>query len=88
MKVVCVQCDVVFDDPAANSAAAVARIQDTEADLIVFGHSHRAVIKRIGRTLAVNPGSAGRPRFRDPVTAAIAQIAPDGEVTAELIALV
>ena len=59
-----------------------------EADLIVFGHSHRAVIKRVGRTLAVNPGSAGRPRFRDPVTAAIAQIAPDGEVTADLIALV
>jgi predicted amidohydrolase len=40
MKVACVQCDVVFNDPAANCAAAVARIHDTEADLIVFPEAY------------------------------------------------
>jgi putative phosphoesterase len=44
------------------------------AGLIVFGHSHKPVIRQVGSTLAVNPGSAGRPRFRDPVCVAIAEI--------------
>ncbi len=53
------------------------------AGLVVFGHSHRPVIRKVGATLAVNPGSAGRQRFRDPVTVALAEIR-DGEVTARL----
>jgi hypothetical protein len=56
------------------------------ADLAVFGHSHRPVIRQVGRTLAVNPGSAGRQRFRDPVSVALAEIA-DGKVTARLVDL-
>ena len=28
-----------------------------EADVIVFGHSHRACVERVGRTLLVNPGA-------------------------------
>jgi uncharacterized protein len=49
-----------------------------DADLVVFGHTHRPLIERVGRTLTVNPGSAGRQRFRDPVTLAVAEItAPD-----------
>jgi putative phosphoesterase len=57
-----------------------------EADLVIFGHSHRPLIERVGRTLAVNPGSAGRRRFSDPVTVALAEIA-DGTVTARLVHL-
>jgi putative phosphoesterase len=57
-----------------------------DADLVVFGHSHRPLIKQVGRTLAVNPGSAGRQRFRDPVTVALADIV-DGTVTARLVDL-
>jgi len=34
----------------------------------------------------VNPGSAGPPRFRDPVTVALAEIV-DGKVTACLVEL-
>jgi putative phosphoesterase len=56
------------------------------AGLAVFGHSHKPVIRQVGSTLAVNPGSAGRQRFRDPVSCAIAEIA-DGRVTARLIDL-
>ncbi len=32
-------------------------------DLIVFGHTHRPVVRAIGRTLVVNPGAAGPRRF-------------------------
>jgi len=57
-----------------------------DATLVVFGHSHNPVIRQVGSVLAVNPGSAGCPRFRDPVTVALAEIA-DGEVTARLVEL-
>lgn len=57
-----------------------------DAGLVVFGHSHRPVIRQVGGTLAVNPGSAGRRRFRDPVTVAIAEI-EDGAAFARLIQL-
>ncbi|NNC31857.1 metallophosphoesterase family protein [Longimicrobium terrae] len=57
-----------------------------DAELVVFGHSHRPLIERVGRTLAVNPGSAGRRRFADPVTVALAEIA-GGTVTARLVHL-
>ena len=57
-----------------------------DAALVVFGHSHKPVIRQVGSVLAVNPGSAGRQRFRDPVTVALADIA-DGRVTARLVEL-
>jgi putative phosphoesterase len=56
------------------------------AGLVVFGHSHRPLIKQVGDTLAVNPGSAGRRRFRDPVTVGLAEIR-DGSVSARLVEL-
>src|SRR5690606_35717109 len=34
-----------------------------EADIIVYGHTHRQRIDRVGDTLVVNPGAAGPPRF-------------------------
>ncbi|HEX5725924.1 MAG TPA: metallophosphoesterase family protein, partial [Longimicrobiaceae bacterium] len=49
-----------FAPPTPEKAAAAY----PEAGLVVFGHSHQAVIRQVGRTLAVNPGGAGRPRFR------------------------
>jgi putative phosphoesterase len=66
---------------AAKAAAAY-----PEAELVVFGHSHRAVIERVGGVLAVNPGSAGPRRFRDPVTVAIAELSP-GRTSARLVEL-
>ncbi len=33
------------------------------ADVIVFGHTHKAVIRRVSGTLVVNPGAAGPRRF-------------------------
>jgi uncharacterized protein len=57
-----------------------------EVGLVVFGHSHRPLVRRVGGILAVNPGSAGPRRFRDPVTVALAHLEA-GAVTAELVDL-
>ncbi|MBD0319986.1 MAG: metallophosphoesterase family protein, partial [Gemmatimonadetes bacterium] len=56
------------------------------AGLIVFGHSHKPVIRQVGATLAVNPGSAGPVRFRDPVTVALAEL-EEGRAAAWLVEL-
>ncbi len=56
------------------------------AGLVVFGHSHKPLIRKVMGTLAVNPGSAGPLRFRDPVTVALAEVV-GGQVTAQLVDL-
>lgn len=47
-------------------------------DIIVFGHTHRAVVRRVGRTLVVNPGSAGPRRFRLAPSVALLRIDSSG----------
>jgi len=42
------------------------RFNEIEADLIILGHTHHPMIKRVGDMLIVNPGSCGQPRDRDP----------------------
>lgn len=34
-----------------------------DADVIVYGHTHRQIVARIGSQLVVNPGAAGARRF-------------------------
>jgi putative phosphoesterase len=53
-------------DPSARGFAAV-----------VSGHSHRPVIRKQGKILFVNPGSAGPQRFKLPVTVATLAIRSD-----------
>lgn len=62
--------------PAATPEAAAEAYP--EADLVLFGHSHQPVIRRVGEVWAVNPGSAGPRRFSTPVTIAMAEIGADG----------
>ena len=38
-------------------------VEHYAADLIVYGHTHRSLLRRIARTLVVNPGAAGPRRF-------------------------
>jgi uncharacterized protein len=35
----------------------------SEADIIVFGHTHKPLVQRVGKSLVVNPGAAGPARF-------------------------
>ena len=47
-------------------------------DVIVSGHSHVPKIDTVGGILYLNPGSAGRRRFKLPITLATLDIMPDG----------
>ena len=57
-----------------------------DADVCVYGHTHRQLIERIGAQLVVNPGAAGPRRFDLVPTVAILTIA-DGRAEAELVTL-
>jgi putative phosphoesterase len=37
----------------------LARFAEAEADFVLYGHTHRQVLKRFGEVLVVNPGSTG-----------------------------
>lgn len=68
-------------------------------DLLLMGHTHQPFVARLGRGLAVNPGSVGQPKDGDPrasyaiielgdagITAEIARVAYDPEPEARLLA--
>lgn len=57
------------------------------ADVLVFGHTHRPLVERIGRQLVVNPGSAGPARFHL-VPSVAWLVLREGQAEAELVALV
>ncbi len=56
-------------------------------DLVVSGHSHRAAERWRGRTLFLNPGSAGQARFGLPRTLARVTVGPDGRPAPEILTL-
>jgi putative phosphoesterase len=39
-----------------------ARFAEAEADFVLYGHTHHQLVRRVGRVLVINPGSAGEPR--------------------------
>ena len=41
------------------------RFGETDADFVLFGHTHQQMIERIGELVVVNPGSAGDTRDPD-----------------------
>ena len=47
-------------------------------DVIVSGHSHVPKIETVGGVLYLNPGSAGRRRFKLPITLATLEVMPEG----------
>ena len=58
-----------------------------DADVVVFGHTHRAVVVRAPRgRLAVNPGAAGPRRFNLRPSVALLTVS-DGRVDAEIVYL-
>lgn len=40
----------------------LSRFAEADADIVLYGHTHRQLVRRIGRVLVVNPGSAGEGR--------------------------
>ena len=54
------------------------------ADIVVFGHTHRAVVERSGHRMAVNPGAAGPRRFN--LRPSVARLSIEGGIaTAEIV---
>jgi len=56
------------------------------ADVVVFGHSHRACVQRVGRTLFFNPGAVCRTRHEPNPSVGLLTIGPMG-IEAEIILL-
>ena len=62
-----------WDDPTsyrcqyvmAHDASALERIADGGCDLVLLGHTHVPMARRIKATLVLNPGSCGEARGRD-----------------------
>ncbi|GAB6388603.1 metallophosphoesterase family protein [Stutzerimonas marianensis] len=55
-------------------------------DVVISGHSHQPKIEEIGGVLYLNPGSAGRRRFKLPISLALLDI-EDGQPRAQLVTL-
>lgn len=59
------------------------RFGEADADIVLYGHTHRQVVRRVGRVLVVNPGSAGD--GRDPRNAGQLSCAVLDTVTEEVV---
>ncbi len=60
-------------------------VERYQADVIVYGHTHKALIEARGVTLVVNPGAAGPRRFNLQPSVALLRI-ENGSATAKIIA--
>ncbi|SEE53683.1 metallophosphoesterase family protein [Pseudomonas migulae] len=57
-----------------HDIADVPVVLDVAIKLVVTGHSHKPLIEWRGERLYLNPGSAGRRRFKLPVTLALLEV--------------
>ena len=55
-------------------------------DVVIAGHSHQPNIEEVDAVIYLNPGSAGRRRFKLPVSLALLDI-EDGQPRAQLVTL-
>ncbi len=58
-----------------------------DADVIVFGHSHKYAEFDVKGRLFLNPGSCGKRRFDQEITFAMMHVADDGTFTVEKITI-
>ncbi len=65
----------------------VPALLDAQTRLVIIGHSHKPLIEWRGAVLYVNPGSAGRRRFKLPVTLAVLEVQAES-IQSRLISLV
>lgn len=70
-----------------HDIADVPALLDDSVKLVITGHSHKPLIEWRGNTLYLNPGSAGRRRFKLPVTLALLEVNP-GSMEPSLVRLI
>ena len=73
--------EYVYEDRPQWSLEHIA--QSSQADVLIFGHTHLPYVKQVGSVLFINPGSAGKPKDGDP-RAAYALVDAGQEVGVEL----
>lgn len=64
--------------PEISDEALTEESRGVDADFIFLGHTHLPMLRRIGKTTIVNPGSIGQPRHGDPRASYV--IWEDGDV--------
>lgn len=57
-----------------HDIADVPALLDADVRLVITGHSHKPLVEWRGDRLYLNPGSAGRRRFKLPVTLALLEV--------------
>ena len=63
------------------------RLAEEEADFIIYGHTHAPMVRRIGRALVINPGSAGEARgVERSLTYAVLDTAADTATIEQIVA--
>ncbi|HEX6134929.1 MAG TPA: metallophosphoesterase family protein [Longimicrobiales bacterium] len=78
---------VVHGHAFGSPSAPVLHAAYPETDVIVYGHTHRQRIDRIGDCIVVNPGAAGPARFDLKPSVAVMTLVRGESPAVELIAL-
>ena len=79
---------VVHGHRLGSPTPAKLRAAYPEADVIVYGHTHRPLVDRARAALVVNPGAAGAARFGIPPSVAILTLTePPGGPDVEIVRL-
>lgn len=77
----------IAGSPKRPRKAARQLIARERPDAIVVGHSHIPVVGRVGPTLWINPGAAGRQGFHHQRTAALLHVDAEGEFAMDRVVL-
>lgn len=64
-------------DQSRYNDSALEFFQGESPQIVIHGHSHVAKNETGGGVVFLNPGAAGKPRFRDVPSAAIIEVRPD-----------
>lgn len=75
----------IAGSPRRPRQAARELIGRLKPDILVVGHSHIEVVGKVGNTLWINPGAAGRQGFHQERTAYFLYIGPAGELRLERV---
>ena len=76
---------VGLDDP--KILAEMKNYAGRDLDVLIYGHSHRAKLERIGGTYLFNPGSAGKRRFSLRPAVGLLKIAGQNSFVPEIVYL-